>query len=302
MKIATSYLIFYSPDDKLQRREVLFSEFPDHDSHCVIEDIAGIKGATILVCHSLYPSQNDQIFKLLLLVDLLNDLGAKDVSVCVPYLPYARQDKRHIPGEAVSANVLSKVLHRSGIQHMFTFDCHFMKGEPHVIHNELSIYNYSLGDELIAACVKALGNETPNIIGPDAGSSYFVKNHGNKSMVKQRGDYGDLKKGNSYREVADLQHSHIQFDDNPVIIVDDMISTGGTILRAVENIRGQGVKTIYCVASHGLFLNGCYDKLAAAAEKVMVSDTIPHQSSMSLVGDAISDRVIPAWREKTTQH
>jgi ribose-phosphate pyrophosphokinase len=291
----TLYLL--NRKDEINDIGVIYSAFPDGDTHCVIEETYGIKGAHVLIRHSLYPDQNSQIFKLILLVDLLNELGARSVSVAAPYLPYARQDKRYLPGEAVSATILCKLLYRIGVSHLYTFDCHFMKGRPELIQGRLPITNISLGEALIGAVRKELSNKPFNVVGPDIGSNYLVKEYGSKHMLKERGEYGSLKEGDSYRHVTKLEHEHLTFDNGQaLLIIDDMISTGGTIVRAVENMRNHGLKDIYCLTVHGLFLNDSYPKIKRMVKKVISSDTIAHTSSFALVDEAITQQILPDWR------
>src|SRR5690349_3133636 len=93
-----STLIISLGQDKFEA-SVRFNNFADGDTHCLIEDTSRIRGGKILIKHYLYPNQNEQIVRLLLLINTLTDLGAQSVSVFTPYLPYARQDKAHEAGE-----------------------------------------------------------------------------------------------------------------------------------------------------------------------------------------------------------
>lgn len=273
--------------------DVLFSTFPDGDTHCLLEDTKHIRGNHVIVAHDLYPEQNNRIVQLLLLLDLLEDLGAQSVSLFVPYLPYARQDKRHVPGEAISARSLSKLLHRAGVQALYTFDCHFLKGAPHATYADLEIYNLTLGPALLEHFKKQVGHSNYHVVGPDAGSNYLVKEHGNQHMQKQRGDYatsGSVRE----RAVQKLEHSGLKLYHDVVAITDDIISTGGTMLRAVQNLQ-ELEKEVYCLAVHGLFLNGSDEALAAQAKGLWVSDTLPHANAIPLVQKAWKNEVLPVW-------
>lgn len=290
--------IMFFKKGELQERSVLYAQFPDGDSHCVVEDIMGLKGADILIRHRLYPEQNNQIVKLLLLVDLLQDLNVRSIVLFVPYLPYARQDKRYIPGEAVSANALSRLFARSGITTLYTFDCHFMKGKAETTRCGLKIVNFSFGDELMAYCRKLLGEEPVEVVGPDSGSNYLVQAYGNKNMLKQRGEYESITAGDSYRKVTGLKHEHLQIGAATLIIIDDMISTGGTMVRACEAILKHGAERIYCLASHGLFLNDSYQRLQQKTEAIIVSDSIDHPAAIALSQQGLKQRVLPHWQSQ----
>jgi len=282
----------------VKKLTIIFSKFPDGEIHCVVKNPSALLNNSVLIIHDLYPSQNEQMFKLIILVDLLLDYGANNVSFFTPYLPYARQDKRHIEGEAVTANIICGLFAKIGISQLYTFDCHFMKGEPEAVVNGLKIFNLSLGDKLIDNCKRYFNNLPFDVIGPDSGSNYLIRDFGSQSMHKQRGEYGaEIRHGVSHRDVINLSHDHIKITYDNVLVIDDIISTGGTILRAINNLRSRGVKNIYCLAIHGLFLNGSYDDLLKVADKVIVSDTIPSAASIKVTLETLNDEIVPKWIE-----
>jgi ribose-phosphate pyrophosphokinase len=276
---------------------VTFSEFPDGDTHCLIKNVADIRDKQVLIMHSLYPEQNKQIFKLLLLLDFLRSIGAQSVSVFSPYMPYTRQDKRHVPGEAISIDTLCRVLADVGCSRFYTFDCHFLKGVPEAVHQGLSIYNISLGERLLGHHKITSEHKSFDIIGPDDGSAYLVRGSGTQNMHKVRGEYAKSGDGKVSRAVEKMDDSHIQLGEKAVVIMDDMISTGGTLLKAIEALRNRGIEHIYCVASHGLFLKGSYDKLLPLIDGIIVSDSIAHDASVPITAAVLSDEIIPHWRK-----
>lgn len=275
---------------------VVFSEFPDTETHCVINEDAAreLKGKSVLVVHDLYPAQNSRIIQLLILIDLLQELNVASISLCTPYFPYARQDKRHMAGEAASLHAICRLLVNSGVAAVYTIDCHFMKGAAEIDMAGLHFYNYSLGERLIAHCATQLGDGTFDSIGPDNGSNYLVKQHGNQNMYKKRGSY-DLASGSSNRDVVTLDHDHMTFTHSTVVIVDDMISTGGTILRAVRNLQSRGISQICCVAVHGLFLKDSLKTLQHEVALLCTSDTIASDVSIPLVAKLYADEIVPSW-------
>ena len=113
---------FFTLNGDNSKHPVMFSSFPDGDIHCVVENVGDCKGKSVLLFHRLYPNQNSRIVQLMLTLDVLREHGAKDVSVFVPYLPYSRQDKRYIPGEAISADALCRMLKNAGCKTIYTLD------------------------------------------------------------------------------------------------------------------------------------------------------------------------------------
>jgi len=187
--MAESYLVLRGSSKKVP---VMFSSFPDGDIHAIVENIADCKGNSVLLFHRLYPNQNSRLVQLFLTLDVLKEHGAKDISVFVPYLPYSRQDKRYIPGEAISADALCRMLKSAGCTDLYTMDCHFMKGAPEETRGGLKVHNISVGNSLVKAYKKSIGTDKFDVVGPDSGSSYLTVDHGGKNMHKTRGDYKDL--------------------------------------------------------------------------------------------------------------
>ncbi|HEU5005134.1 MAG TPA: ribose-phosphate diphosphokinase [Candidatus Saccharimonadales bacterium] len=278
-----------------ERVSVLFSEFPDQDSHCVVEDCDKVADKPVLIMHSLYPDQNNQLVKLVLLLSALKDAGAVSVAVFVPYLPYSRQDKKHVAGEAVSLDVVLSFMANAGCDQLYTIDCHFMKGAAQCERAGLSIKNFSAGKRLLDHCRSVLSNEDLQIIGPDEGAKYLLDGTRSGHMKKLRGGYGELAKGNSYRKIAELKSEHLDITCGDIVIVDDMISTGSTLIKAIDNLKNQGAKNISCVASHGLFIGDAYQKINKLCSNIVVSDTINHLKSVPVVDDLLIEKIIPDW-------
>ena len=275
--------------NKLIREAVVkFSNFTDGDAHCLIDAPENIAGAKIIVKHYLYPSQNEQVFRLLLLLNSLVDLGAEHIEVFTPYLPYARQDKAHLAGEAISNAILCRLLKKSGCAVLHTIDCHFMKGKPFAKLEGLEINNILVKDSLRER-LELLTGKDYSIIGPDEGSSYL--SNGN-TMKKARSEaYVELKSGIIRRDVATLINDSSIISKQVVVVADDMISTGSTMIKALESLHTRGVDKLYTMTTHGLFLDESYEKIHAYAKGVIFSDTITREGAVPVVG-TVFDKLV----------
>lgn len=273
--------------EKQSETHVKFNNFADGDTHCLIEDTSNIQGASVLVHHYLYPNQNEQIVRLLFLLGTLADMGARHIEVFVPYLPYARQDKAHLPGEIISSRLLCRLLHVSGANVLHTIDCHFMKGAAKAEVEGLTIHNTLVQDMLIAH-LETFTSEPYHIIGPDAGSAYLA--HG-ETMKKARADtYDQHSDGSLRRDVATLDDAHLSLTDKTVVLADDMISTGSTMIKALEALKARGVPNRYAMTTHGLFLQDSFDKIRSLTTGMFYSDTIPLEGSVPVV-DAVYAKI-----------
>lgn len=272
---------------------VAFSSFADGDTHCVIKDVEQLTRQPVLIVHPLYPNQNEQLVRLLLLVDLLRDLGIKDVSVFTPYLPYSRQDKRHVPGEALGARSVCRMLARAGCTCLYVVDCHFMRGQDEGVYEGLRLVNVAAIDLLLQLCQSDLLSGQPfHVVGPDKGAALLGESVGHH-LHKTRGDYG--VGDTATRDIVSVSADHISLEHQTIVIVDDMVSTGGTMLRAAKELQDKGAEHVYCVCTHGLFLGDSFEQLCQTVDGVIVGDTVPHTSSRPIIERLLNETVVPHW-------
>jgi len=274
-KHAEAYHIMYliSPNfPEIAQPNIEFKTFPDGDSYVRIQSLAACKGKDVSLFHRLYPDQNGAIFQAILLLNVLKKGGVKPVLVS-PYLPYSRQDKIFLEGEALSAEILCGLLANAGAKKLVTLDCHFLKKEGEFVYGGLKIENISANRLLIEHAKSKLGAEALEIISPDEGANYLVSGFGGKSMKKVRGEYEKGKE--AYRTVASMERS-FEVKGKNVLIIDDMISTGSTMIKAVENVRKGGAKKVLCAATHGFFLKDSLAKLKAMSDGVFTTNSIPN--------------------------
>src|SRR6266404_2025213 len=252
-------------------------QFPDGDSHVRIPLLSECKNREVIIFHRLYPKQNTGVVALLFILDAVKNAGAKTVKIVVPYLPYARQDKQKLEGELLAANGLCRLLKKAGADSLITFDCHFLNAEGQQEFEGLPILNLSMGPELVKKAEEIIGGEDFEIIGPDDGSNYLVSGHGGQSMKKVRKEYDHGKI--DYRDVHDIA-GHLEVKGKNVLILDDMISSGSTMIKCLEKVTAAGAKNIACAATHGLFLFDCLDRLQVFTKNIFSSDSIENSRAM----------------------
>jgi len=252
-------------------------KFPDGDSHLRIPQLPSCKDNNVIIYHRLYPDQNSSLVELLLILDAVKYQGAKSITVVSPYLPYARQDKQTVDGEIASAHIICNLLARAGCGKLVTFDCHFLNEEGEFMHGELLIKNISMRDEMVAYARELFAGEPFEIIGPDDGAAYLVKGSGGSNMKKVRKQYEDSKIG--YRNIETME-GNFEVKEKNVFLLDDMISTGATMIKALEVIMDAGAKRVICGATHGLFLYNCLDRLRKRSEVIFASNSIVSASGV----------------------
>lgn len=254
----------------LLKPNIEIKTFPDGDSYVRVENLSACEGREVKLYHRLYPDQNTAIFNALQILDTLKRADAQPTLV-VPYLPYSRQDKTFKEGEALSAEILCSLFAKAGVKKLVTLDCHFLKKEGEFEYGGLKIKNISANKLLVEHAKSKLEGEDIEVISPDQGANYLVSSFGGKSMKKLRGEYEEGKE--AYRKIEGVEMD-FDVEGKNVLILDDMISTGGTMIRAVGNVRNGKAKKVFCAATHGFFLKGSLQKLSDITDGVFTTNSI----------------------------
>jgi len=243
--------------------------FPDGDSYIRLP--RKVRGADVLIYSHCYPDQNSKLLELMLTIATCRELGARKVRAFVPYLPYARQDKRVLPGEAVSSKTVCSLLRHAGLNELITLDCHFLKRRGKFKYAGLAIRNLTAAPSLLRLAKK--GTRSPLVITPDQGAAYLAKGEkGSKSMKKVRGSYG--RGSTAYRPVASLS-AKFNVRGRDVIVIDDIVAGGSTMICAVQLCRKGGARSITCATTHGQFLKDADKRIKkAGARKIVSTDSI----------------------------
>jgi ribose-phosphate pyrophosphokinase len=252
--------------------ESLHNIFPDGESEVGIG--SAVKGKDVLLVQSTYPLQDKRMIELLLLADDAKKQGAKSVSAVVPYLAYARQDERHAEkGNAVSINTILSMLSFSGITTLITV----------APHNTESLSSFD-GRVTIVDAVPPLAEavkknvSNPFVLAPDKGALDLARRFakvlgcGCTNINKHRDKLtGKLNILNAPKE---------DFNGKEVVIVDDMISTGGTIEQTSRFAHANGASKVVVAAAHLLMAGNAYDRITAAGVKELYgTNTIPYDKA-----------------------
>jgi ribose-phosphate pyrophosphokinase len=255
--------------------DVKYSRFPDGEHYLLageIDDEMVIVGSVV---------DNDSLVQLMLLVDACDRASNRLV---LPYMAYARQDKQFKPGEPVSSRVVARALSQ-GVTEVFTVNIH----EKEVLKSfTVPAHNLSLARD-IGAWIATLQLADPLILAPDEGAMAFA------GQVASAGgwDSDHLEKTRLSGVEVKMAPKNLSAASRSVVIVDDIISTGGTIATAAGMLYQQGAKDVYAACVHGVFTGGAYVRLMATGIRdVVCSDTIERSSSRISAADQIAQALL----------
>jgi len=258
------------------------TRFPDGESYVRIEH--DLKDEHAIIIQSTYYPQNDNLIELFLLLDTAKDMGAKRVTAVVPYFGYARQDKRFKPGEAISVRTICKLVERAGADDIFTVDIH----EEEIMANfAIPAYNLT-AMSLIGRHIERLDLRDPVVLAPDQGAL----RHAKRAAAEFMADYDYLEKTRRTPTNVTVRPKRLNVSKRDVVIVDDIISTGGTIIEAVKILKKQHARELYAACTHPVLAGNALRKIiAAGARNVMATDTIEHKTSVISVAPVIAEAI-----------
>ena len=234
-------------------------------------------------------SPDSKLIELLLLQDAVRRLGAKSITLVIPYFGYARQDRVFKPGEPESAKVMCQHLDMN-CDRVITVD----------IHKEavLNYFNHPHKDlkaaPVIAEYFKGKGIDM--VLSPDIGAAGRAKMVGGVMGVP----YDHLEKTRLSGTDVRIAPAKADVKGKKVLIVDDMISTGGTIIAAAYALREAGAAGISVACTHGVFVNNAIEKFTGSSLDALLScntlnNPVSHISVASLIAEAIKDAQKGKW-------
>jgi len=252
--------------------KLTISEFPDGDIY--LRYNTKIKGKTIVIVNSFQPNSDESLFKIVFAADTAKQLGAKKVILVAPYLAYMRQDKMFNYGECISSRVMAKLLNNS-IDKIITIDPHLHRYKSMKDIFRISAKKLTANSIISDFIRKKINN--PVIIGPDRESYQWAE-----IIAKSVGcDVTVFKKKRySSRHVEEEMIKTVDIKGKDVVIVDDIISTGHTIIEAAKKARKLGAKTITAIGVHGLFVENAVTKLKKAKiNNIFSTNCIEHKTN-----------------------
>ncbi len=257
------------------------TRFPDEECYVRIEEESLDE---VIIVQNTHP---DAAFvELLLLLDAALGLGARKITAVVPYFGYSRQDERFKKGEALSAKVMIDQIGLTA-DRLVTVDVH----KPYILD---WFKNKGAADVHGAPCIGQFfkGHGIDLVLAPDEGAAARAQ-----EVAKVVGaDWDYLEKTRLSGEVVRIAPKNIDVKEKHTLIVDDIISTGGTIEAAANQLKIQGAKSIAAACIHGLFARGALDRLRKCCNQVFSTNTI--EGEVSVI--SVAPQVAKALRQTST--
>ena len=254
--------------------------FPDGESKITLS--GDLSGEKVVVVQSVCPPVDTNLVHALSLIARARE-AARQVVAVVPYMGYARQDREFLPGEVVTMKVLARLFRGAGASEVVVVDIHSRAGLGHF---KIKSQNVTAVPDL-ARHFRKMGLKNPLVVSPDRGgrerAEEFARNSklGCITLEKQR----DRRTGSVRIKTRGIDG----IAGMDLILVDDMVSTGGSIVRATEFLKRQGCGRVFVACTHGLLVDGAEEKIRGAGVAEIVStNTVPGRTSSVDVSGAIA--------------
>ncbi len=243
------------------------------DGEVTVEINQNVRARDVFVVQSTCAPTNENLMELLIMVDALKRASAERITAVIPYFGYARQDRRprstRVP---ITAKVVANMLQTAGVSRLLTMDLHAdqiqgffdipvdnIYASP-VLLADLQLKNY---DDLI-------------VVSPDVGGVVRAR-----AIAKQLDcDLAIIDKRRPRANVSEVMHVIGEIENRNCVIMDDMIDTAGTLLKAAEVLKQRGAKKVYAYCTHPIFSGPAIERIERgdALDEVVVTDTIPLSS------------------------
>lgn len=254
----------------LSLSEIEIHTFPDRENRVRVID--KVLDKDVVVVQSTGVSPNRYYMELFFILDSLKRSGARSVTLVIPYLGYQRQDHIFRSGEAVSLEVIINLIKTLKVDRVISFDLHSLRIEEFFKTKRIRLSHLS-ALSVFAKEIKKMGGNDLVLVSPDMGGIRRIKLLA--ELLENKTPCISIEK-NRDLNTGEVESTKINGEvKKRVIIVDDVISTGKTLISAADLLKKNGAEEIYVMATHGIFAGDAPENLEKSIiKKVIVSDTI----------------------------
>jgi ribose-phosphate pyrophosphokinase len=255
--------------------------FPDGESYIRLE--GNVQNEHVVIVQTTSPPQDIRLMQLAFLADAAKRNGAQKVTVIVPYLAYARQDKMFLPGEGISIETIERMLQASGVDALLTVN----------IHSENALKKFPFPAKNLSAIPRLAeyfvqkGFKKAFALAPDKGAMYIAE----QAQKVLGGEAGHLEKQRDrYTGQTSQTGKGLNVKGQAVIIFDDIISTGGTIVGAAKILQEVGAAKIFTACVHPVLIGNAEKRiLDAGVEEIVGTDSVPSRVSKVSLAPLIAE-------------
>jgi ribose-phosphate pyrophosphokinase len=252
---------------------VNLAHFSDGEIQPSFED--SIRGCDVFIVQSTFPPA-DNLMELLLMIDAAKRASARQIVAVLPYFGYARQDRKDKPRVSIGAKLVANLLSAAGATRIMTMDLHADQIQGFFDYP----VDHLFASSIFAPYIQSLGLENITIAAPDIGGSKRANAYSKYLNAEMALCYKVRKKANeidSMTVIGEVAGKHI-------LMIDDMIDTGGTLTKAADMMMDRGALSVRAFCTHAVLSGDAYEKIEKSAlTELVVTDSIPLKQQSSKI-------------------
>lgn len=260
---------------------LVFKKFPDGENYIRIE--GDVAAEDVVIVQTTSPPQDERLMQLFLTASAAKNQGAHRITAVVPYFAYSRQDKVFLPGEAFSARTIVDLLETCGVHRILTVNAH----NPEALQSLVLPVRDLSAIPLLATHFKDQGFE--RAVALSMGKKGAATADEAAKVLQGPADYIPTKRDRHTGKVT-IEEKRLHVKDKVTIIFDDIISSGGTMVKAVAHTKKQGAAQVYAACVHPLLMNDARERIVqSGAEDIVGTDSVPSPASVVCVAPLIAE-------------
>ncbi len=238
------------------------------DGEISVQVHGSVRGQDVFIIQPTCAPTNDHLMELLIMIDALKRSSAKSISAVIPYYGYARQDRKAAPRVPISAKLVANMLETAGIDRMITIDLHAAQIQGFFDIPVDNLY----GSVLFVNYIKNKKLSNPIIASPDIGGVARARSYANKLGY----DLIIVDKKREKANESEVMNIIGDVKGKDVILVDDMVDTAGTLVKAAQVLKEKGASSVMACTTHGVLSGPAFDRINnGTLDELVISDTIP---------------------------
>lgn len=245
----------------------LVATFKDGETRVRVEE--NVRGADVFVIQSLCSPVDHNIMELLFMIDALRRASAHRVTAVIPYYAYAKQERKTAGREPISAKLVANLITTAGADRVVTLDLHAPAIEGFF---DIPVDHLRANPVLADAFRRRVPHDDFVIVSPDSGGV----GRANDFRLRVGGHLAIIAKQRPQPDMVEVIEMVGDVRGKTAVIVDDMISTGGTLIEAVDTLMERGAREVLACATHGIFAGGAAQLFQSSRiSQVVVTNTLP---------------------------
>ncbi|AZV46032.1 ribose-phosphate pyrophosphokinase [Nautilia sp. PV-1] len=250
--------------------KITVNRFSDGEINVQIGE--SIRGIDCFIIQPTCAPANDNLMELLIITDAMRRASAKSITAIVPYFGYARQDRKAAPRVPITAKLVANMMEKAGIDRVVTIDLHAGQIQGFFDIPVDNLY----GSILFFDYFKELNLKNPIIASPDIGgvarARYFASKLGLDMVI--------VDKRREKANVSEVMNIIGDVKGKDVILIDDMVDTAGTMVKAAAALKAKGANSVMAYATHGVLSGPAIDRIKdSVLDELVISDTIPFKGN-----------------------